>query len=73
MNTEVLWGGGLWWGLLRTSAPTAHHVQQVLDVDDTLAIMVPDPHHSVYLQCGARIYVQANHHRLFVRDVGLRQ
>ena len=25
-------------GVLRTSAPTAHHVQQVLDVDDTVAV-----------------------------------
>ena len=40
VNTEVLWGGGLWWGLLRTSAPTAKHVQQVLDVDDTVAVCV---------------------------------
>ena len=40
MNTEVLWGGGLWWGLLRTSAPTAKHVQQVLDVDHTVAVCV---------------------------------
>ena len=40
VNTEVLWGGGLWWGLLRTSAPTAKHVQQVLDVDDTIALGV---------------------------------
>ena len=38
VNTEVLWGGGLWWGLLRTSAPTAKHVQQVLDVDDTVTV-----------------------------------
>jgi hypothetical protein len=27
-------------GVLRTSAPTAHHVQQVLDVDDTVAVRV---------------------------------
>jgi hypothetical protein len=45
VNTEVLWGPGgierlLWWGLLRTSAPTAKHVQQVLDVDDTIALGV---------------------------------
>ena len=40
VNTEVLWGGGLWWGVLRTSAPTAKHVQQVLDVDDTIALGV---------------------------------
>ena len=40
VNTEVLWGGGLWWGSLRTSAPTAHHVQQVLDVNDTVAVRV---------------------------------
>jgi hypothetical protein len=45
VNTEVLWGGGgierlLWWGLLRTSAPTAKHVQQVFDVDDTVAVRV---------------------------------
>jgi hypothetical protein len=32
VNTEVLWGGGLWWGLLRTIVPTANHVQQVFDV-----------------------------------------
>ena len=37
VNTEVLWGGGLWWGLW-TSAPAAKHVQQVLDVDDTVAV-----------------------------------
>ncbi len=40
VNTEVLWGGGLWWGLLRASAPTAHHVQEVFDVDDTVTIGV---------------------------------
>ncbi len=40
VNTEVLWGGRVWWGLLRTSAPTAKHVQQVLDVDDTVAVCV---------------------------------
>ncbi len=34
VNTEVLWGGGLWWGLW-AGAPTAKHVQQVLDVDAT--------------------------------------
>ncbi len=41
VNTEVLWGGGLWWGLLRASAPTAHHVQEVFDVDDTVADLTP--------------------------------
>ncbi len=40
VNPEVLWGGGLWWGLLRASAPTAHHVQEVFDVDDTVAVRV---------------------------------
>ena len=40
VNTEVLWGGGLWWGLLRASAPTAHHVQEVFDVDDAVVINV---------------------------------
>ena len=40
VHTEVLWGGGLWWGLLRAGAPTANHVQQVLDVDDTVAVCV---------------------------------
>ena len=40
VHTEVLWVCGLWWGLLRTSAPTAKHVQQVLDVDDTVAVRV---------------------------------
>ena len=40
VNTEVLWSGGLWWGLLRTSAPTANHVQQVLDVDVAVAVRV---------------------------------
>ena len=32
---------GCGWGELRTSAPTAKHVQQVLDVDDTVAVAVP--------------------------------
>ena len=40
VNTEVLWGDGLWWGLLRTSAPTAKHVQQVFDVDVPVAVGV---------------------------------
>ena len=42
MNTEVLWGGGLWWGLLRTNAPIADHDQQVFDVDDTVAIEIAE-------------------------------
>ena len=33
VNTEVLWGGGLWWGLLRTDrVPAFDHDQQVFDV-----------------------------------------
>jgi hypothetical protein len=36
VNTEVLWGGGG----LRASAPVANHVQQVFDVDDTVAVRV---------------------------------
>ena len=37
VNTEVLWGGGVWWGL-RAGAPVAKHVQKVFDVDDTVTV-----------------------------------
>jgi hypothetical protein len=31
VHTEVLWGGGLWWGL-RAGAPHADHEHHVIDV-----------------------------------------
>jgi hypothetical protein len=36
VHTEVLWGGGGYYG----QAPHLKHVQQVLDVDDTVAVRV---------------------------------
>ena len=40
VNTEVLWGGGLWWWLLSAGAPASDYDQHVLDVDDTIALGV---------------------------------
>ncbi len=31
VNTEVLWGGGLWWGLLRTSAPARNDFKDIIN------------------------------------------
>ena len=39
MNTEVLWGGGLWWGLW-AGAEGAYYDQKIVDVDDAVAIDV---------------------------------
>ena len=39
VNTEVLWGGGLWWGL-RAGAPASDYDQHVLDVDITIVIEI---------------------------------
>ena len=39
VNTEVLWGGGVWWGL-RAGAPILDHDQHVLDVDITIVIEI---------------------------------
>jgi len=39
VNTEVLWGGGLWWGL-RAGAPTVDHGEDVHDTDLPIAIDV---------------------------------
>jgi len=33
VNTEVLWGGGLWWGLLRAGAPLLNQVHQIVNVN----------------------------------------
>ena len=30
---EVLWGGGLWWGLLRAGAPLLNQVHQIVNVN----------------------------------------
>jgi len=38
VNTEVLWGGGLWWGLLRAGASCSDHDQHAFDVDDIIAV-----------------------------------
>jgi hypothetical protein len=39
VNTEVLWGGGVWWGLW-AGAPGAEHDQHVIDVDNTITIFI---------------------------------
>ena len=39
VNTEVLWGGGLWWGLW-AGAPAFDYGEDVLDVDITIVIEI---------------------------------
>ena len=41
VNTEVLWGGGLWWGL-RAGAPVAKHDQKVINVDYAVDVDITD-------------------------------
>ena len=37
--TEVLWGGGLWWGLLRADIPKlAQNEEYVIDVNHTVTV-----------------------------------
>ena len=40
VNTEVLWGCGLWWWGLLAGAPASDYDQHVLDVDITIVIEI---------------------------------
>ena len=39
VNTEVLWGGGLWWGL-RAGAPHGDDNQKVFDIDHAIFVFI---------------------------------
>ena len=52
VNTEVLWGGGLWWGLLRADrVPALDKDQQVIDVGGAVMVDVALADTGCCMQC----------------------
>ena len=40
VTTEVLWGGGLWWGWLRAGAPAVHDREKIVGTNSAITINI---------------------------------